>query len=501
MSTETDSGDDYVYIEFLQAAERIAEDLHGDAKVEVVSIIAGRYAKLALMDEALGLAETISDPFTRDNTLSEIAAASIATGTSDYVNASLEMIDDPGSRSLAIEEIAVKYAEAGDVDQALELTDELEDADPALRRIALAEGSYSPRAVGLASSITAPDLRASTLGQLAVLAYHSDQKSEAAELLAECLQSAEDIEFSENRIYALIGLASLYEDMGDTDKALETLANAFALTADFEGMPASGLSASFPRGEALTQLVESFARLDQFDQADRAAEQIDDPFQFAHASTKEAMEYFRAGQVDQAFTLLSEALELALEEPVYGEQGLLVKDNVLAELAVGFARLGQLEKSFEVTGKLSSESQQFLARGLVGKECARTGSYPGMFRAAEAITNNHSLTSYWLEVTDVLTDSTQTELAQQTLFKAAEIAETIPVKYEKAESLIEVAYRLARVNDSKASELFTLALDVIGQLTDYEKALSLLRLDERFTQLKRKLTEDERMLLKQVLAV
>ena len=500
MSTETDSGDDYVSIEFLQAAERIAENLHGDAKAEVVSIIAGRYAKLALIDEALGLAETISDPFTRDNTLSEIAAASIATGTSDYVDTSLQMIDDPGSRSLAIEQIAVKYAEVGDLDRALELTDELEDADPVLRGIALAGGSYSPRAVELASSITAPDLRASTLGQLAALAYRSDHKSEAAELLAECLQSAQEIEFSENRIYALIGVASLYEDMGNTDKALETLAQAFELTADFEGMPASGLSASFPRGEALTQLVESFARLGHFDQADRAAEQIEDPFQFAHASTKEAMEYFRAGQVDQANTLLSEALELALEEPVYGEQSMLMKNSVLAELAVGFARLGQLEKSFEVAGKLSSESQQFLALGLVGKECARTGNSAGMFQAAGGITNNHSLTSYWLAVADVLTDSAQTELAQQTLLKAAESAETIPAKYEKAESLIEVAYRLARVNDLKASELFTLALDTISQLTDYEKALSLLRLDERFTQLNRKLTEDERMLLQRILS-
>ena len=167
---------------------------------------------------------------------------------------------------------------------------------------------------------------------------------------------------------------------------------------------------------------------------------------------------------------------------------------------MGFARLRQLEKSFEVAGKLSSESQQFLALGLVGKEYARTGNPRGMFQAAEAITNNHSLTSYWLAVTDVLTDSAQTELAQQTLLKAAASAEAIQDKYEKAESLIEVAYRLARVNDSKASELFTLALGVISQLTDYKKALALLRLDERFTQLNRKLTEDERMLLKQVLS-
>src|ERR1044072_1710477 len=98
MSTETDSADDYVSIDFLHAAERIAENLHGDAKAEVVSIIAGQSAKLGLIDEALGLAETISDPFTRDNTLSEIAAASTATGTSDYIDTSLELIHGPGRR-------------------------------------------------------------------------------------------------------------------------------------------------------------------------------------------------------------------------------------------------------------------------------------------------------------------------------------------------------------------------------------------------------------------
>jgi len=34
----------------------------------------------------------------------------------------------------------------------------------------------------------------------------------------------------------------------------------------------------------------------------------------------------------------------------------LGKDRLLAELAVGFAKLGQLEKSLEITKNLSSES-------------------------------------------------------------------------------------------------------------------------------------------------
>jgi tetratricopeptide (TPR) repeat protein len=474
-------------IEFLTAAERLTENFRDYAQAEVIPIIAARYAKLGLVDHAIELAETIPDPFTRDNTLTEIAAESLSTGTSDYANALLEMIDDPGIRSVAIEEIAVKYAELGDVDTSLELAKELDDPDPTLRRIALVDPAFSPRAVEIALSITAADLRASTLGQLVTLANRADRKSEAAELLDECLRSAEEIEFSEHRTEALIGIASLYEDIGDTDRALELLSQAFELCQDFEGLPPAGLSASFPRGEVLTQLVQSFARLGDFEKADRAAEEIEDPFQFAHASTKEAIEYFRVGRIDQALTLLSEARELAVEEPAYGAQGLAIKDSLMAELAVGFSILGHLEKSLEITKNLSSESQRSVALELVGKECARMGNSHGIFEVGQAITNSVSSAAYWLAITDVLRESADTDLVHQTLCKATESATRIQDNYENAMSLIEAAYRFALLNNSaKASELFKLALTTINRVEQFDKrSLLLLRLDQQFRELER----------------
>jgi hypothetical protein len=496
MTSEANHNDNDV-TEFLMAAEKFAVHLEGDAHAEVISIIASRYARLGLVDRAIELAETISDPFARNNTFAEIAAASITNSDSDYAEALLETIDDPGIRSVAIEEIAVQYAALGDVDKSLELASELDDADPALRRIALIAGTFSPRSVELALSITAPDLRCDTLGQLVAAALRADRKAEAAELLAESLRAAEEIEFSQNRIYALLGIASLYEKFGDTDRALEILSHALELCKSFEGQPPVGLSSSYPRGEALAQITESFARLGHFEQADVAAEQIEDPFQFARASTREAIEYFRTGEIDQALTLLSEALELVLDEPVYGEQWMLMKDSLLAELAVAFVIVGHLEKSFQVTEKLSSETHRYMALEEVGKECARGGNSRGVFQAAESITNNYSNTSYWLAVTDVLKESAETDLARQTLLEAAKSARLIQNNYERATSLIEVAYRFALINDSaEASELFTLALVTINQLEqDDKKALSLLRIDERFRELNRKPNEAERQLL------
>ena len=497
MTTEADSNDDNYDSEFLAAAERFAENLQDETHAEVLSIVAARYAKREFVDHAIDLAETISDPYTRDNTFAEIAAASIASGTSDYAGELLEMIDDPGVRSLAIEEMAVKCAELGEHDRSLDLVSELDDADPTLRRLALVDSTFSPRSVELASSISAPDLRANTFSQLFTAARRADRQSEAAELLAESLRAAEEIEFTQDRIHTLVGIASQYAEIGETDRASEILSRALVLSQDVDGPPQWGQSASFPRGEALTQIVGGFARLGQFDQADGAAEQIEDPFQFALASTKEAIEYFKAGQSGQALTLLNEALELVLGERVYGEQGMVVKDTALVELAAGFVIAGQLEKGLEVAEKLSSETRQNTALEQVGKECARAGDSNGIYKAAELITNDSAATSYWLAINSVLKASAQTDLARRTLLEAAHSAELIKDRYEKATSLIEVAYRFELTdNPGKASELFTLALVTINENEhDHKKALSLLRMDERFKELNRTPTEEQRQLL------
>ena len=194
---------------------------------------------------------------------------------------------------------------------------------------------------------------------------------------------------------------------------------------------------------------------------------------------------------------MNEALELVLGEPVYGEQGMVVKDTALVELAGSFVIAGQFEKSLQVAEKLSSERRRYTALEQVGKECARAGDSNGIFKTAESITNDSYAASYWLAVTDVLRESAQTDLARRTLLEAAQSAAMINDSYEKAMSLIEVAYRFEITdNPGKASELFTLALVTINQIDqDHKKALSLLRMDERFKELNRTPNEAERQLL------
>ena len=83
---------------------------------------------------------------------------------------------------------------------------------------------------------------------------------------------------------------------------------------------------------------------------------------------------------------------------------------------------------------------------------------------------------------------------------AEKSAAVIEDDYERVLSLIEVAHRFALTeNSSKASELFTHALAALSDLhRDDQKALALLKADERFRELKRTPNEEQRQLLKQM---
>ena len=204
--------------------------------------------------------------------------------------------------------------------------------------------------------------------------------------------------------------------------------------------------------------------------------------------------------MDQALTLLTEAVELVLEEPVYGEQGVVVRDSMLMELAVDFVIVGHFEKGLQVTENLSSDAQRNITLEQIGKQCARAGNADGVFQAAELNTNDSLTTSYWLAVADFIRQSDESELTPRALSEAAKSAARIEDDYERALSLIEVAHRFALTdNAAKASELLTLGLTTVSDLHgDDQKALALLKADERFRELNRKPSEEERQILKRI---
>jgi tetratricopeptide (TPR) repeat protein len=469
----------------LACAARVAETVGNlDGYSELASLIAIRYAESGLLDVAVDLAETVEDPYSREQLLGSIAAECVEFGESEYADELLQMISDPGLYSVAMEQMAVKYAEAGAFDKALEIAREIDDSGQALSRIAFiqADGGLAAQALELVRSIEDPILKAVSLTELAARNLRQNRKAEGVELLTEAAEAAEGIEFSQDRINSFVEIASLYQESGQDEEALQLLSRASRLADEFEDERDMSVAQDTRKDQMLATVAAGFARLQHYNQAEPVIEKLEDPFQFSEAATNLALEYHKAGQSGQALNLLKEALEVAQGEEVYGERGLTLRENSLAELAVAYSTINHYEDALRVAEMISSHNLRHGALKEVAKTGVRAANHDIVFRVADLAWEPYAKVLYHLEISDALTEAGQTELSDRTLSQALEIAEMLERAFEKALALMEIALRYAqREQAAKASELLFQALNTAALIGDeYHQARTLIALEDRY---------------------
>lgn len=123
--------------DILACAAMVAETIDGDEYSEVTEALAVQFAERGELNRAVELAETIPDPYLKDRTLGVVAAFGIGAGLPDYATDLLETIEDPMLRELAIEQIAIKYAQQGKFEESIHIASELVDSAPVVGNIAV----------------------------------------------------------------------------------------------------------------------------------------------------------------------------------------------------------------------------------------------------------------------------------------------------------------------------------------------------------------------------
>jgi tetratricopeptide (TPR) repeat protein len=488
---------------FLACAVRVAETVGNlDGYSELASLIATRYAEAGLLDVAVDLAETIEDPYSREQLLAGIAAECVAFGEDEYARELLQMIGDPGLYSVATEQMAVKYAEAGIFDKALEIAREADDSGQTLSRIAFiqADGGLTVQALELARSIEDPILKTIALIELAARNLRQGLRNESAELLTEATAAAKEIEFSQDRINALVEIASLYQESEQEEQALQILSRASQLADEFEDERDLSVAQDTRKDDMLATVAAGFARLQRYDQAESIIEKLEDPYQFSAAAANLALEYHKAGQSDQALNLLKEALEVTKEEEVYGERGLTLRDNLLATLAIAYGTIGHHEEALQIAKLISSSDVSYGTLKEVAKTGVRDGNHNLSFQIAEMMQEPYAKALYQIEMSDTLIESGQTELADRTLSQALEIAATLERDFEKSLTLMEIALRYAqREQAANAAELLFQSLNTAALIKDsYHKARVLVALDSKYRKAGLETGEREQRLLQEI---
>jgi tetratricopeptide (TPR) repeat protein len=468
----------------LTCAARVGQGIeNSEGYSEIMALIAIRCARVGLLDTAVELSESIDDPYSREQALAGIAAECIEFEEDGLADELVEGIEDPGLHGAAMEQVAVKYAEAGKFDEALDVADRMDNSGQALGSIALlyADGGRFEDALEVARSIEEFGVRASILTELALRGHRSgSQPDEAQQLLAEARETAEEIDITQEKINALLEIASSYKEVGDSESAAEILSRVLSLCRRLESGP--DVRDDYEKDSTLANIAARFATVQHFDMAEQVLEEIDDPYNFAAAQADIALEYHRAEQREKALTLLGDALEVARDENVYGEQTLALRERLFSVLATSYSTAGHSEEALQVAESISTPDLRFGTLREMAKTFVQEGKIDSATEAADLIEGAYAKVLYDLGLRDALAEASQEELAASILQRALADADMIELAYEKALALMEIAAGFARKGEAgTASELLFNALETVPLIKDsYQRARTLIILDGKY---------------------
>jgi tetratricopeptide (TPR) repeat protein len=437
----------------------------------------------------------------RDQATSQIAAQSVEAGDADFADQLLNSIEDQSLLTVAIEQVALRHAQRGDFETALQLTGELADAAEVVGGIAVvyAAKGFPEQALELARSIEAALPRTLTFVQLALEAITQNNSNSGEELLVEATESAGEIEFPEDQVDALVTVASVYEKLGKRDSAYEQLLEAIRVCDDIEST--SGvITATSVRDHELAIIASALANLKFFDKADEVLETVEDPFRFALGSRELAIVYHQNQRETEANELLDQAVEITEEAEVVGEQAVALQQEVFSNLAYAYAVNGQIEKGVEVADLVHRVGLKNHWLEEIGKVAVRHGSDPSVI--SESFDDDASKSSFWLVVSDTYSELDRTEEADEALKRAIKCAEDSSDRpYEQTLAFNQIATRfLAKNRHEQATQLFQRTLATIPTIaSSTRKALVLLDMARKYRKLGRELNDQESGLLREIL--
>ena len=481
--------------EFVEAAVSLARTIDGfEEQGEILSSGTDIYAASGQLDLAVNLAQTIDDSYQRDLALTKIAAICATGGDRDQADSLLEMIEDDTVYAAGIEQIAAAYARQGEIDDAVETARRLSDSDSALSSVARACPSRDllTDCCEIARAIEYPELKVSALIELAGQAQKLEAPDESTELIEEAESAIPEIEFPEQRIEARSRIATLYKNNNQIEQAAEVLSKA---RADCEETDQSG------RDIARYQVAAAYAGLREFNTAEQLLEEIEDPYEFCHATAAVAFEHYQAGDQNAALKLLADGLEIIKDEPVYGERSLISRRVVLGFLAETYASIGRLDDALQVTELQDSEEQQDSTLAQIAFTSASSDDPNTAFKVFEKIKDDSTRVLGKVNAVRAWTLTDRLELADHLLSSASAEVAKVEWPQQRTRCLAELAqaYEL-REQPGRCTETLFEALNTATTIKgSYFQARALIGLAVLHKELARSTTDAERQVLEEII--
>jgi len=286
-----------------------------------------------------------------------------------------------------------------------------------------------------------------TLDEFKKLETPLTQLAEAEQQRLSCaMLVAKTIEDIPTKTKSLTEIAVKYASIGQKKRADQILFKALELAKTIEKAP--------KRIESLSEIAVKHSEIGQKEKANQILSQA---FQIVPNEPKEihnpytilfelAVKYAKIGQLDIALEM-AEKFEV-FESESYKDTKRQYRTEAMAEIALKYAEDGQKEKAnqiisqaINITLKIQNKYSKAISLRYIASTCDETGQLEKALEVAETIPVQNIKALALAEIALKYSEVGQKEKANQIISKALELAKTIEAGTEKAYALSEIAVK------------------------------------------------------------
>ncbi len=464
----------------LSAALRMSASIkNADAYDDVASSLAHRYAQRSVFDRAVGIADTIKDPYTMDKTIGEIAVAAAAAGYETEAFELIESIEELSHQATSTSQIAIATAVEGNFDRAIEIAKTLDDNAATLSEIArlCAINGEIEKAQEILDLLDFPIYSAWVRLHMADGYGRAGRTEEALESISMAKDDAEQIDTTDERATTLAEVAVRFSEAGDVEQADEILTLAIAEAAEAEELY---------RDTVLSQIAVSFGRLKQYDRAVEVAEKIEDVYQVTATLVRLAVAEFEDGSRQaEASQLLSDALDLIRDEAPLTQRAEAQRHNLLALVALRFADFGNRESAIQASNSIHAEDERILSIANVAVRYAQAGQFDEAHSIANLLDGKVSHSRCLLGIAREAITAKENDRALPILTEARALIESLEISPDKVHLLMELSVIQAGAGQTEeVTSFFNQSLDDIRLIKgEYPRATAMLAIADASTKL------------------
>ena len=468
----------------LACATFLAENIKSaDGHAEAMKEIIPRYLAKNEVDLAAEFADSIEDPFVRDQLLTIVAEKCAEIDDDEYALQLAEAIEDSSFQGVCLEGIAKQKAIKLQFEKAFEIADDLEHGSNAYIEIAIRQ--EKAEALQTVEKIELPLTKVYALQEIV-------NNTKDAELLEKATQIAQNIEYSEEKIRAFLGISFQYIELNRKDKAIEVL--------DKARQYAETLYNSH-QDSFLSQISQGFMKAGSLDLADRTLDLVKDKYEIANALVGYADEFKEKNEDAEALEALEEAYAILKSQRDSETRNSKAKFNLMGIIALRFVNFDKLEKAIEIANENPYDEIRYSTLAQIAQLCALKDKDELAQQAVELIDDESEKAFALIGLSDAKRNNKQNDDALKLLNEAFFQVGTIQQLSMRSLALNQFAKRFQILGqEEKARNLCTESLDVIQKILDQTHQVSALTsLADTFEDLKFELNEAEKSILQNLI--